>query len=193
MRLGNVVSWLAHVPTNIYNRLLLKYKHISLPKSSKINGKIYIYGSGTVTIQDNTRINSCLESDPIGGDTHTIFNTCANGRIEIGRDVGISNSTIVAREKVTIADGVRIGGGCRIYDTDFHSLSYEMRVSENDTDIATRPIRVDNGAFIGAGVIILKGVTVGEKSVVGAGSVVTKSIPPYEIWGGNPAKFIRKL
>ena len=55
------------------------------------------------------------------------------------------------------------------------------------------PVVIEDNVFIGARCIILKGVTIGENSVVGAGSVVTKSIPANEIWAGNPAKFIRKI
>ena len=54
-------------------------------------------------------------------------------------------------------------------------------------------VKIKNNVFIGAKYIILKGVTIGENSVVGAGSVVTKSIPANQIWAGNPAKFIRNL
>lgn len=58
---------------------------------------------------------------------------------------------------------------------------------------ATSPVVIKDGAFIGAHCIILKGVTIGENSIVGAGSVVTKSIPDGEIWAGNPVKFIRRV
>jgi acetyltransferase-like isoleucine patch superfamily enzyme len=54
-------------------------------------------------------------------------------------------------------------------------------------------VRIEDGAFIGTNAIILKGVTVGAESVIAAGAVVAKSIPPGEIWGGNPARFIKKL
>ena len=62
-----------------------------------------------------------------------------------------------------------------------------------DKNLKTAPISIEKDAFIGGGTIILKGVRIGEESVVGAGSVVTKSIPAKEIWADNPAKFIRKL
>lgn len=55
------------------------------------------------------------------------------------------------------------------------------------------PVVIEDNVFIGARSIILKGVTIGENSIVGAGSVVTRSIPSNQIWGGNPAKFIRNL
>lgn len=84
-----------------------------------------------------------------------------------------------------------MGGGVRIYDTDFHWLDFEKRM--NEAGGAVNPVVIKNGVFIGANSIILKGVTIGEKAIVGAGSVVTRSIPDGEIWAGNPAKFIRKI
>jgi acetyltransferase-like isoleucine patch superfamily enzyme len=84
-----------------------------------------------------------------------------------------------------------VGGGTKIYDTDFHWLEFEKRISEPGGK--TAPVIIKDGAFIGAHCIILKGVSIGEKSIVGAGSVVTKSIPDGEIWAGNPAKFIKRV
>jgi acetyltransferase-like isoleucine patch superfamily enzyme len=56
-----------------------------------------------------------------------------------------------------------------------------------------KPIRIGRGAWLGARVIILKGVTVGEGAVVGAGSVVTRDVAPYTLVAGNPARFIREI
>lgn len=114
-------------------------------------------------------------------------------RIEIGNNVGISNSAIHAAESVIIGDDVLLGGDCRIYDTDFHSISFKDRRSVPDVKAKHASVRVGNGVFIGAHSMILKGVTIGDRSVVAAGSVVTKSIPEDELWGGVPARFIRKL
>ncbi|MBR1435568.1 MAG: acyltransferase, partial [Bacteroidales bacterium] len=62
----------------------------------------------------------------------------------------------------------------------------------DEKNIATAPVRICDDVLLGARVIVLKGVTIGEGSVVGAGSVVTKNIPPHQIWAGNPARFIRE-
>ena len=86
-------------------------------------------------------------------------------------------------------------GGGKIYDTDFHSLRPEdrlNRVADMEHKVC-KPVILKSNCFIGAGSIVLKGVTVGRNSIVGAGSVVTRDIPDNEIWGGSPAKFIKRL
>lgn len=114
------------------------------------------------------------------------------GAITIGENSGLSNTHITARVSVTIGKDVNIGSDCRIYDNDFHSVNYEDRI-HGDKNINAAPIIIKDGAFIGTRSIILKGVTICERSIVGAGSVVTKSIPHDEVWAGNPAQFIKRL
>lgn len=107
--------------------------------------------------------------------------------------MGISNSTIVCWRRIEIGDFVNIGGDCKIWDTDFHSTDPVSRVHKDNVNVKTQDIKICDYAFIGGGSIILKGVIIGRNSVIAAGSVVTKSIPDNEIWGGNPASFIRRL
>ncbi|MCS2691617.1 acyltransferase [Bacteroides fragilis] len=116
------------------------------------------------------------------------------GRLVIGKNVGITSSAIVAWNSIIIGDNVRIGGGCQIFDTDFHSLNFKLRLSDTDF-LATRtqPVCISDNVFIGAHSLILKGVTIGENSIIGAGSVVTHDIPSNQIWAGNPAKYIREI
>lgn len=85
-----------------------------------------------------------------------------------------------------------IGSGTKIFDTDFHSVLYEDRLN-GDRNVTSAPVHICEGAFIGACSIILKGVTIGKHSVIGAGSVVTKDVPDNEIWAGNPAKYVKDL
>lgn len=181
------------LPNDIYNSCLLKYRHVKHGKNFKINGRIYCVSNSAdgIVIGDNVNINSSRRSNPIGGDTKTILFAKGNGKIRIGDGCGISNATLFACENITIGNQVFVGGGTKIYDTDFHRIDYQKRVSEKGG--AVRPVTIKDGAFIGAHCIILKGVTIGERSIVGAGSVVTKSIPDGEIWAGNPAKFIRRI
>lgn len=98
-----------------------------------------------------------------------------------------------AKKHIKIGSNVRLGGNTCIYDTDFHSLNLEKRISANDDDIRSIDVEIKDGAFIGAHSIILKGVTIGENSIIGAGSVVAKNIPDNEVWAGNPVRFIKKI
>ncbi len=131
----------------------------------------------------------------IGHQQPCYFIVNKDAQLIIGNNVGISAAAIVCWNKIVIEDKVMIGGGTVIYDTDFHSLDLNERLSpiEDLTKIKTAPVYIRTGAFIGANCTLLKGVTIGENSIIGAASVVTKSIPPNEIWAGNPAKFIRKI
>lgn len=72
-------------------------------------------------------------------------------------------------------------------------MNYSERIKKFDNDINSAEVYISEGAFIGAHSIILKGITIGKNSVIGAGSVVTQDIPNDEVWAGNPAKFIKKL
>ena len=87
-----------------------------------------------------------------------------------------------------------IGADCKIYDWDFHSIRYRDRMAKPDTTVASKPVEIKDGAWIGAHSIILKGTVIGKRAVIGAGSVVAgKIIGDDEIWAGNPARFIRKI
>lgn len=185
----------------IVNYTIFRFNNVQFMKFY-INGRIRIYrdysrsckySDSTIFIGNRFVCNSGLKFNPIGGDACTILRTIENGIIKIGNDVGMSNDTLVARNKIIIEDNVLIGGGVKIYDNDFHSLEFETRVSKPYDNIKSSPVRICKGAFLGAGSYILKGVTVGEYSIVGAGSVVTKNIPSGEIWAGNPARFIKKI
>lgn len=172
---------------------MFSIKNINYETYPKINGRLYLAGYGKIIFGKEVRINSSLSSNPIGGDQKTILSVASNALLEVGDFCGISNATIICKEKVKIGQHVKLGGSVKIYDTDFHSLDYlERSISKTDTPI-NKPVEIGDHCFIGAHSIILKGITIGAKSIIGAGSVVTKSIPDGEIWGGNPAKFIRKI
>ena len=164
-------------------------------RPGEVNGHVQVQKSsaGRIEIGEGFRCNSGKAYNAIGGDTRTVLKTIGRGEIRIGKNVGISNSAIVAASSVTIGDHVMIGGGCRIWDTDFHPLSYEERSASFEAPGETAPVCIREGAFIGAGSILLKGVTIGERAVIGAGSVVTKDVPADEIWAGNPAVFLKKV
>jgi acetyltransferase-like isoleucine patch superfamily enzyme len=118
-----------------------------------------------------------------------ILKTVGHGaKIVIGDDVGMSGCTITAATSVTIGNHVLLGSGCLITDSDAHPVNPEERRAGYGG--ASRPIVIEDDVFIGARAIILKGVTIGKGCVVGAGAVVAKSVPPYSVVVGNPAKVV---
>ena len=181
---------------SILNRLFFKSFGVEVLGDTKgFEGILTIRSSkrNSITIGKNVQIRSGKAYNIIGGDTRLILRTIDDGQIRIGNGVGISNSAVVSANSITIEDDVFIGGSCAIYDTDFHSSEYDQRINQGDKNIKSAPVIIKKGAFIGSRCIILKGVTVGEEAIIGAGSVVTKDIPDGEIWAGNPAKYIKKV
>jgi len=155
--------------------------------------RVWVSPGGKLTIGDDVRFVSGWRYNPVGHDAKNGLWVGPQGRLEIGAGAGLSSTTIVARGSVRIGRDAFIGGGCRIYDNDFHSLDPAIRVHGADDDVRIKPVDIGAECFIGGYSMILKGVTVGERSIVGAGSVVTRSIPPDEISAGNPAAFVRRL
>ena len=152
------------------------------PKAKFIIGKNFVFKSGKIFSQ-------------IGRPHPTYFTVRYNGVLTIGNNVAISNTAIVCEKAITIENNVRIGANVVIYDSNFHSFDVVKRTStsEDRSDIIRKPVTIEEGAFIGSHVTILKGVVIGKNSIVGSASVVTKSIPSNEIWGGNPARFIKTI
>lgn len=171
---------------------IIRYQ-IRLKENVCINGRLYVRGKrGKIQIGENVTINSNKSSVPLGYQPSTIMWVLENGSIDIGNNCGISNTTLCSASQIKVEDYVLIGAGTKIFDTDFHSLNFEKRIDiVNDDDRRTKPVLIKKGAFIGANVTILKGVTIGEKAIIGASSVVACDIPDNEIWAGNPARLIK--
>lgn len=176
-----------------YNIIFLWINNIQYSKRPILGGLPIVTNAGKITLGNNVSIASSARNNLVSGKTKTCIGVGKNGILTIGNNVGISNSAIFALESIVIEDEVLIGGGAAIYDSDFHSILYHQRIQRPDTNIKSAPVIIRKGAFIGTEAIIMKGVEIGARSVIAAGSVVTKSIPPDEIWGGNPAKFIKKI
>ena len=126
-----------------------------------------------------------------------------HGKIEIGKRVFFAGgSQILCAERVNIEDDVMISWGCTIIDHNAHSTAWKERSSDvinwrqgikDWQHVAIKPVNIKAKAWIGFNTIVLKGVTIGEGAVVGAGSVVVEDVPPYTIVAGNPAKFVRQI
>ncbi|MCE2615607.1 MAG: acyltransferase [Phocaeicola sp.] len=193
--LKNILKKIYYFPGYLINIPTFLFQRVRLPKSIECIGKTHIINEGKIKLGESIRIRSGVLANPIGIGTKTIFHVIQGGELTIGNNVRMSNTGICCAKKITIEDGVMIGGGVCIWDTDFHSCNYNirLRISSEKERPRTREIIIEKGVFIGAGSIILKGSHIGMFSIVGAGSVVSGKIPPQEVWAGNPAKFIRKL
>lgn len=115
--------------------------------------------------------------------------------LHLGDNTGMSSVSIICKQEITIGNNVRIGAGCLILDSNMHSVDWRLRASKgNDIKNARcEPVSIGDYAFIGARCIILKGVHIGEKSIISAGSVVVDDIPANCMAGGNPCKVIKSL
>lgn len=190
-----VAKNLYYLPWNFYNRIVFLINGVKCGRCLESRGNIFVRNKGQIEIRDNVRINSSPTANPIGVGNRMYFQVLKNGKVLIDSGTRISNTAITCAELISIGKYVRIGSGCKIYDTDFHALNPFLRTAkpENPEFVRHKPVIIEDYAFIGAGCYILKGSKIGFASVVGAGSVVSGEVPPFEIWAGNPAKLIRKL
>ena len=139
--------------------------------------------------------NVCLRNSRISniaGCYHpTTLGVRGKGILKLGDAVGISGSTIVAEQSVTLGDRVLVGVNCTICDTDFHSLDPAVRTDK--VSHKTAPVVIEDDVWLGMNVTVLKGVTIGKGSVIAAGSVVSRDIPANSLAGGVPAKVIKHI
>ena len=135
----------------------------------------------------------------------------SNAIIQIGDNVYIGASNIYCANNIVIGNNVLISWGVKMYDHNSHSLTPEDRIydirlaginvrkgnsltlNKNWNNVTSEPIYIMDNVWIGMDATILKGVTIGENSIIAAGSIVTKDVEPNTIVGGNPATIIKKL
>jgi galactoside O-acetyltransferase len=148
------------------------------------------------------------ENSAVGGSF--IFES-KDGFVSIGKNCWIGSSSFICNAKIIIEDNVTIAFNSNFYTHNSHSLNYLERqrdISEhigaiknkrnpfaikNWNDVGSKPIRICKNAWIGMNCLILKGVTIGEGAIVGAGSVVAKDVEPWTVVAGNPAKVVKRL
>ncbi|MBK7260253.1 MAG: acyltransferase [Ignavibacteriae bacterium] len=149
--------------------------------------------NATVIVGDDVTFVSTPRRNMIGLTKRCSVFVGSGARLEIGARTGLSGVSIYCSKSVTIGAYVNCGGNASIWDTDFHPLEPLSRRRHDRDAIRSAPVHVGDDAFIGAHALLLKGVSVGTASIIAAGSVVTRSVPPGEVWGGNPARMIRRL
>ena len=199
-----VFSYLYCIFHNAWIIVWLWFLDVDFGRNPSIWGKLYIRGEGRVEIGDDFIFLSGAANNPICRNIRGIFYTMTpNAKIEIGDRVGISSACLWANTLIRIGNDVNIGGDCIIIDNDAHPIDYLKRrrcfaleKGKNryiQEDILSSPIVIDDDVWIGARCQILKGVHIGARSIIAAGSVVTKDVPADVIAGGNPCKVIRTI
>ncbi len=198
---------------SLLKKIFLKFStKTSVPKYQKylVDGNLIVGENSNIDNLNLTIYNSkknqvnieigegCLISGSI-----VVYNPTA--KVVIGDRVFIGENTeIYCKENIIIGSDVMLSWGITLIDTNAHSLNWEER--KNDVldwkkgpefkkwnVVDSSPIKIENKSWIGFKSIILKGVILHEGTIVGAGSVVTKSTEPYTVVGGNPARLIKRL
>lgn len=147
------------------------------------------YENSDISIGNNCLFNSAKRSVRVGLQKRCTFVTLRKkSEIIIGNNCGGSGITLLAAIKIKIGNNVMIGAHTMVIDNDFHHADPNKR--HDTVDIPARPIIIEDNVFIGTNCLILKGVTIGENSVVGANSVVISSLPKNSIAIGNPCKVV---
>ena len=147
---------------------------VKLGKNVKLSKFVNLYGCA---IGDNTKIGAFVEIQK---------------NATVGRNCKISSHTFIC-EGVTIEDDVFIGHNVTFINDTYPRATTPNGKLQTEADWAVEPIFVKKGASIGSGCTILANVTIGENALLGAGSVITKDVPPHTIVAGNPAKILRKI
>lgn len=183
--------------TRLWNACKFRCLGVKLGAGCRIEGKVMLRldERAAVRIGRGVQLVGGYGINRIGRNLATCLSAGAGAEIRIGDGVGISDSCLWAMERIEIGDHANIGADCIILDHDAHSLEAAHRrdYSIDKGHIATAPVIIGEDVLLGARCIVLKGVHIGARSVVGAGSVVTKDIPEDEIWAGNPARKIRPV
>lgn len=170
----------------VHGWILLKAKSIGnncfIGRRASINKPQYL------TLHDNVHIGH----DARLGFFDHFFDQELKPELIIGKRVYIVNHfTALCADKIVIEDDVLIASYVMI-TSENHGIDPESETTYGKQPLVTKPVRVCKGAWIGEKVSVLPGVTIGERSIIGAGSVVTRDIPPYSMAAGVPAKVIKK-
>lgn len=147
---------------------------VTLGKDVKLANFINLYGC---SIGDNTKIGAFVE---------------VQKNAAIGKNCKIQSHTFIC-EGVTIEDDVFIGHGVIFINDKYPRATSPTGKLQTEAEWKVVPTIVKKGAAVGSGSTILCNVTIGENAIIGAGSVVTKNVPPNTIVAGNPAKVLRKI
>lgn len=175
-----------YLRSKLYYENIMRYRCKELGKNFLLFGEIpFMEGDGDIYIADNVTMFGKVVM-------FTSFDVHDDSQITIGENSVIGFGVqFRAAKKISVGKRCMIGGGVRISDTDGHPI-HAQRTREHGKlmpeDI--KPVTIEDDAWIGENATVLKGVIIGRGSIVSTGSVVTKSVPPWKIVMGNPARVV---
>jgi maltose O-acetyltransferase len=151
-------------------------------RTVRLEGKPVIDNHGTLTIGERVQLFSTIATLELA--------VGSGGTLDIGERALVNYGTAIsAQQLVRIGPRSLIGTYCLLMDNDFHRIEPERRLERPES----RPIVLGENVWLGGRVIVMPGVSIGDHSVVGAGSVVTRDVPPRTLVAGSPARVIREL
>jgi acetyltransferase-like isoleucine patch superfamily enzyme len=173
------------------------WKYRALSSCTRVSGSplalqpVLFVGPGAIVLGHDVQFGWKRSPQFYAGYCHIEAST-PDAWIEIGDRTEFNNNLMIKSEGagITIGRDGLFGPNVEIFDTDFHALAPDRR---HDGVSRKAPVQIGDNVFVGMSVKILKGVTIGSDSVIGAGSVVTSSIPAGVIAAGNPARVVREL
>lgn len=186
--LGRLRGW-----PGILWRLEGRLKGVEFEGRCEILGRplLSVARGARIVLGDGVRLYSATRANPLGCFQPCVLRALRQGaQLVLGRGVGLSGTVLCASASIEIGEGTIFGSGAVVVDNDFHSQTGEWGWNTEAmlSGAGARPVKIGRGVFIGARAIVLKGVTIGDRAVIGAGAVVARDVPAYHLAVGNPAQ-----
>jgi acetyltransferase-like isoleucine patch superfamily enzyme len=177
--------------SNLYMKFYLWSKGVEIGRNFTFRGNAHFFRFpySKIIIGNNCRFNSGKKSLP----EVVLYRPCSistvkeGAKVIFGENVGATSVNIICSNEIRIGNNVLIGANTNIIDSDLHHSDPKLRKTTKST---SRPVIIEDNVFIGFYTTILKGVTIGENSVIAANSLVITNIPANSIAAGNPCKVL---
>jgi len=169
-----------------------KLKGVEFQGKAVFQGRplISLARGGKIVLGDGVRIASAPRANPLGLPQPSVLRALAAGaQLILEPGVGLSGSVLCAGNSIEIGRQTILGAGAMVLDNDFHAAAGEFGW-RGEFVANSRPVKIGCGVFVGARAIILKGVSIGDRAIIGAGAVVTGDVPARHLAVGNPARIL---
>jgi acetyltransferase-like isoleucine patch superfamily enzyme len=175
----------------LYSKSLAKNIHLGKGIVINLWPSIVLHKNAQIILGDHVLLNSSNRSYHVNMFSRVkLMCDKPNSIIRIGNNTRIHGSCIHAHERIEIGKNCLIAANCQIIDANGHGTNLSQRIKSQGN---TKPVIIGDNVWIGTGCIILPGTKIGNGAVLSAGSVIKGEIPENSVYGGNPAKFIKKI